>query len=369
MSDAQQTVYRVACLSAVKHDYVPKGVLSHARFVPVVVADDADQPEWVHDRNEQLASELGVPYVRDVERALRDFRVQVAVVSSEAERHVALSLRAAEMGIHVVQDKPMSTRLDACDALVESVERNDVRFLMWNRNYLPAVIHGREVIASGHLGPLRAIHIDFYFAKDAGPPIGRREAGAPQLDWLEHLKSAHATGADGGVGHRAMGELEVEGIYPLAYIYHMIDRPARSVFARATAHFHQLHADHGVDDLSSLTLQYDGGIIATICMGRIGNASHPDIGEMKLHLHGATRSMVISEARPEVRRYYRDQPDSEFPSERIANRNDWFLADDFARAIDDNRATCLDARPARDICATVQAAIRSGQSGRVEPIE
>ena len=62
--------FRVGVLSVVKHDYVPFGVAAHPRFDPVVVADDADQPEWVHERNQKLADDLSIPYVRDVERAI-----------------------------------------------------------------------------------------------------------------------------------------------------------------------------------------------------------------------------------------------------------------------------------------------------------
>ena len=73
--------FRVAILSVVKHDYVAKGMLSHARFGPAVVADDADQPDWVHTRNQKFADEFHVPYVRDVAGALADYRPDIAVIS------------------------------------------------------------------------------------------------------------------------------------------------------------------------------------------------------------------------------------------------------------------------------------------------
>ena len=68
----------------------------HARFELAVVADDPSIPDWAHERNQKFADEHDVPYVRDVERALREFDVQVAIVSSEAERHCDLSVRAAQ---------------------------------------------------------------------------------------------------------------------------------------------------------------------------------------------------------------------------------------------------------------------------------
>src|SRR5438067_1642638 len=146
---ASPRTYRCAVLSALKHDYVARGMASHPRFDLVVVADDPDVPDWAHERNQQLADAFRIPYVRDVERALRDFDVQVVIVSPEGERHCDLSVRAALAGKHVVQDKPLATRRGDADRLVEAVGRSGVKFLLWNRNFIPAVLHARELITAG----------------------------------------------------------------------------------------------------------------------------------------------------------------------------------------------------------------------------
>ncbi|MFO0877814.1 MAG: Gfo/Idh/MocA family oxidoreductase [Gemmataceae bacterium] len=360
------TPFRCALLSAVKHDYVARGMMSHPRFVPAVIADDADQPEWAHARNQQLADEWKIPYVRDVERAVRDFGAEVAIVSSAAERHVDLSVRAAQAGLHIVQDKPMSTRLDECCRLVRAVERAGVRFLLWNRSRLPAIDHARDLLAQGHLGEVRAIHVDFYFAKDAGPPLGSRPAGAPPLNWLEHQIAAHADGSDGGLGHTPLGELQNEGIYPLGYIQRLLNASPRRVFARATAHFHQLYADNHVEDLATVSLEFADGLVGSLCIGRIGAASHPDLGEIKVHLVGSQGALVLNEARPEVAIYHRGlkQASKRFAHRRVALDNDYLLADDFARAIDEKRDTLLGVRAAWSISATLDAALRSARTGQ-----
>ena len=354
---------RVAVISVVKHAYVPLGIASHDRYEIVVVADDASEPDWVHERNQKFADQFDVPYLRDVEKALSEYGAQVAVVSSQAERHCDLSVRAANAGLHVVQDKPMSTVGSECDRVVEAVEKAGVKFLLWNRNYLPAVQRAAQAVQSGDIGELRAIHVDFYFAKDAGPPIGSRQEGEPPLDWLEAQIAAHVTGADGGVGERAMGELEIEGIYPLGYIHLLTGARVKRVFARTASHFHQLNADNDVEDLATVSLEMDGGIVGGLCIGRIGNASHPDIGEIKLHVIGTKGSLVISEARPEVSVDYRDRPGLVFRNERVANDNDWLLADDLVRAIDEDGETMMDATLSRHIQATVEAAIESAKTG------
>jgi predicted dehydrogenase len=361
-------IFRVAVLSVVKHDYIARAVAAHPRFELVVVADDAGAPDWVHERNQKFADEFRIPYLRDVEQALREFHVDVAVVSTEAERHCDVSIRAAKLGVHVIQDKPMSTQVSECDRLVAAVEKTGVKFLMWNRNRLPAVIQAKEILDSGAIGAPYAVHVDFYFAKDAGPPKGSRPPADDPMNWLEHQKAAHKDGSDGGVGVEPMGELRVEGIYPLAYIRYLTGANFETVFARTAAMFHQAHFDNGVEDLASVSLQMSQGILGTLAIGRIGAASHPDIGEIKIWALGTEGALVVAEARPEIAVYYRDQPEKEFPHRRVAMDNDFLLPDSLARAIDTNGDTLLNVQTSRHITATVEAALRSGKSGKLEPV-
>ncbi|MBC8117293.1 MAG: Gfo/Idh/MocA family oxidoreductase, partial [Candidatus Saccharimonas sp.] len=117
MSDSSKP-FRCAVLSVLKHDYVARGVATHPRFELVVVADDPQIADWGHERNQQFADAQHIPYVRDVERALCEFDVDVVIVSPEAARHCDLSIRAAVAGKHVIQDKPLSTSRSEADRLV-----------------------------------------------------------------------------------------------------------------------------------------------------------------------------------------------------------------------------------------------------------
>lgn len=360
----QPKVFRCAALSAVKHDYVARGVLAHPRFQLVVVTDDPDIPAWAHERNQQFADAQQVRYVPGIERALEEFDVQVAIVSPEAERHCDLSVRAALAGKHMVQDKPMSTRREECDRVVEAVERSGVKFLMWNRNFLPAVLHARDQLAAGAIGAPYAIHADFYFAKDAGPPRGTRLPGYPPIDWQAHQIASHVDGSDGGLGCEPMGELAIEGIYPLGYVRLLTGLAVRRVFARSAARFHQLYADNGVEDLASVTLEMDGGLVGSLAIGRIGAASHASGGEIKLRILGSRGALIVGESRPEVGIYYRGQPPKEARQRRVASENDFLLADNFAQAIDTGGETILDARASRDIFAITAAALESCRTGQ-----
>jgi predicted dehydrogenase len=356
--------FRCAVLSVLKHDYVARGVASHPRFELVVVADDPLIPDWGHERNQQFADANRIPYVRDIEQALRDFNIDVAIVSPEAERHCDLSIRAALAGKPVVQDKPLATCRSDADRLVEVIERTGVKFLMWNRNFIPGVMHARQQIADGVIGRPQSIHVDFFFAKDAGPPKGTRLPGYPPMNWQAHLIAAHVDGSDGGLGRQPMGELAIEGIYPLGYVRLLTGVEVCRVFARSATHFHQLNADNGVEDLASVTLEMEGGLIGTLAIGRIGAASHPSGGEIKLHVLGSEGALVVSEARPEVGIYYRNQPPKEHRQRRVASENDFCLAENFAQAMDNDGDTILNARASRAIFATVEAALESCRTGQ-----
>lgn len=359
--------FRCAVLSAVKHDYVARGMATHPRFELAVVADDPSVPQWAHERNQQFADAHRIPYVRDIEKALNGFDVQVAIVSPEAERHADLTIRAARAGKHVVQDKPFATGRRDAERIVEAVEESGVTFLMWNRNSLPAVLHARDQIVAGAIGRPYAIHVDFYFAKDAGPPKGSRPAGYPPLDWLAHQIAAHVDGSDGGLGREPMGELAIEGIYPLGYMQMLTGASFRRVFARSAAYFHQLNADNQVEDLASVTLEMEGDLVGSLAIGRIGAASHPSGGEIKLHILGSEGALVIGESRPEVGIYYRNQPAKEPRERRVAGENDFLLAENFAQAIDTDATTIMDVRASMEIFSTVEAALESCRSG--QPVE
>ena len=355
---------RCAVLSVLKHDYVARGMESHPRFELVVVCDEPHIPQWAHERNHQFADARKIPYIRDVEKALHDFDVQAVVVSSEVGRHSELSIRAARLGKHVVQDKPMAMCRADAERIVEEVERNRVKFLMWNRDFFPAVIHAKEQIAAGAIGKPYAIHVDFYFAKDAGVPKGSRQPGYPAVNWLAHQVASHVDGSDGGLGADPLGELGIEGIYPLGYMRLLTGARVRRVFARSAAFFHQLYADNAVEDLASVSLEMDGGMIGSLALGRIGLASHPSGGEIKLHVLGTEGALVIGESRPEVGIYYRNQPLKEPRQRRVANENDFLLANNFAEAIDNDGETIMDARASLAIYSTVEAALESCRTGQ-----
>ncbi len=87
-----------------------------------------------------------------------------------------------------------------------------------------------------------------------------------------------------------------------------------------------------------------------------------------MHLQGTRGACVVSEARPEISVYYRGQSPQEFRHLRVADENNFRLVEDFVEAIETGRETILNAQGGRDICAIVDACLRSARSHRVEPV-
>ncbi len=339
-------VLRVVVFSGCGHAVIAQTLAVHPGFEVVAVADDDHLPDQQHRRNERLARSLHVPYCRDVAAAVRQFRPQVACVSPEIERHADLSVQAATAGLHIIQDKPLAASVEECDRIVAAVKRADVRFALWNRNTFPAIEHTRRLLAAGAIGEPTAIHVDFYFAKDAGVLIDSDEPEEVPADWRGH------------------GELMVEGIYPLAYVRYLLGVEVQRVFARTTSHFFRKYADRGLEDLATVTLELERGIVGSLCIGRIGRPSHANLGELKLHIIGSAGALVVSEPRPEIAVYTRGLQPSDYRHRRIGVYYERRLLDDFARAIDTGSNTMLDARAGRAIVATVQAALESGRTGQ-----
>lgn len=240
----------------------------------------------------------------------------------------------------------MAPTIADCDAIVEAVERAGVRFLLWNRNTQPAIQEAHQLVHAGEIGEPRAIHVDFFFSKDAGVLLGSDEPEEIPDSWLSE------------------GELTVEGIYPLAYMRHILGLDALRAFGRTSAHFFRRHAERGVEDIATVSLEMQRGVIGSLCIGRIGEPSHPNIGELRIHVIGSTGALVIAEPRPEVAVYTRGLAPGDYRNRRTDEETDRRQVDLLVNALDTGGDTLLTARQGRHIVATVGAALASARAGR-----
>lgn len=102
----------------------------------------------------QIAAQYGVEQVdHDLDAALAD-RPDAAVVTTPAHLHVPIATRLAEAGVHVLIEKPLSTRLDGIAELQRTVERRGVvAAVAYVYHAHPVLRDMREALRSGQFGP------------------------------------------------------------------------------------------------------------------------------------------------------------------------------------------------------------------------
>jgi predicted dehydrogenase len=261
----------------------------------VAVTDEATVDARRRELNERLARAFGVPYVPDLEQALKRPDVNVVSICAPPERRGRIAVLCAEAGKHLYLDKSLVPRLIEADALVAAVRKAGVRSHMFSFISASWARQARQLLASGRLGQLRAIHADTFFAKGfpgtakLGTP--RREEFSPERHQLVEAKR----------------ELDNVGVYPLTLVRWLTGKKFQTVFGITGNYFFQEHQKHNVEDFGLISATLEGGLPVTVTAGRYGWMTHPASGVNRLLLVGSERSLLIDANRPRLE-VYTDEP-------------------------------------------------------------
>jgi predicted dehydrogenase len=124
----------------------------------------------VHDRDVSLAAAAAAAFGGEVagslEAALDPARVDAVFLSVPHDLHATLVLAAAEAGLHVVVEKPLSVDLSTADTAVAAAAEAGVALsVCFPLRYDPAAQAARSLVQSGALGPLRGATVLFHADK------------------------------------------------------------------------------------------------------------------------------------------------------------------------------------------------------------
>jgi len=112
------------------------------------------------DNMEHLAGQYGRPVslFATVEEMCASGEIDAVWVASPNELHAEHSILAASHGKHVICEKPMAITLEQCQAIVDAVEANGVKYVQGHSKVYETVFREMaDLIESGELG--RVIHI------------------------------------------------------------------------------------------------------------------------------------------------------------------------------------------------------------------
>ena len=128
----------------------------------------------------EVANRLGTPWFDSLERLLADDRPDGLVVATPNQVHVPNGLLAIAAGVPTLMEKPIADDVVAGSRLVEAAERAGVPLLVGHhRRYNPMIRKAKEIVDSGRLGQVIAVHGHFWLTKpdEYFGVAWRREAG------------------------------------------------------------------------------------------------------------------------------------------------------------------------------------------------
>src|SRR5439155_8818533 len=218
-------------------------------------------PEPWQDRGPDVAAQLGVPFSEDVDAALARPDVDAVLVSSEYTRHGRLALRVLAAGKHLLIDKPMATSLDECRAIARAAveaERRGIRTLTSSGYPAPAVQRAREIVRADRIGAIRAVRAACVASYGPGESY---DPAADDLSWHPRW--------NGG------GEIVNFALYPLSVIRAISRLEVDTVQCFGGALFNRAHRELGIEALATIIVQFAGGAIGRIVVGRCHTPLHP----------------------------------------------------------------------------------------------
>ena len=262
----------------------------------VAVASERGDPEGRAALYQELADDLGIPYIPDLDEALARDDVDIVSSTPMVERRGLVAEKCLDAGKHVYLDKPLAGSVKDLDTIVAATERNDVRAQMFTLNLSGWVQEARRAVAEGRIGELRAIHAENVFAKGrAGSvPKGTVRSESEATGRFTHLE--------------AKREMFDVGIYGLGFVHAVTGLKAESVYAHTGNYFFAEHLGAGVEDFGAMAMGLEGGVTATVIAGRFGWMSHPQSGPQKIVVVGSEGTLTFDAFRPRIE-LYNNEPD------------------------------------------------------------
>ncbi|BCS34336.1 4,5-dihydroxyphthalate dehydrogenase [Luteitalea sp. TBR-22] len=131
-------------------------------------------------RAEVVRGLLGVecPVFTDFDRMVREARPDLIAVTTVDAHHAEYIVRALDLGIDVITEKPMTTDEKQCQAVIDAEKRNKRKIIVGhNMRFSPAHVKIKELMLSQPVGPIRSVDFHWYLDTSHGTDYFRRWHG------------------------------------------------------------------------------------------------------------------------------------------------------------------------------------------------
>ena len=211
--------------------------------------------------------------------AQRSDGIDAVLIVTPNHLHFPVAQAFLEQGIHVICDKPMTTRLDHADVLLALAERQGLLFMVTHTySGYPLVRHARELVRNGALGDIRVVQVEY--AQDwLAEPL--ELTGQKQAEWRADPLRAGPAGALGDIGTHA---------------FHLAGFVTGLEVDLLAAELTTFVAGRALDDHVQVMLRYQGGARGMLWASQVATGS---ANRLQLRVFGSRAAIHFDQESPD----------------------------------------------------------------------
>ena len=205
--------------------------------------------------------------------------IDVVAIVTPNHLHAPVASSFLEAGIHVICDKPLGISLDEGEQLAALARaRGRVFALTHTYSGYPMVRHARELVASGAIGEVRVVHVEY--AQDWMAEAANQSPEFQATNWHNDPRRAGPTGCTGDIGTHAFHLAAfVTGIQPNELL----------------AELHSFTPERILDDHVQVMLRYPNGARGMLWSSQMATGCE---NALKLRLFGSKASLAFDQENP-----------------------------------------------------------------------
>ena len=211
--------------------------------------------------------------------AARPDGIDVVAIVTPNHLHAPVATAFLEAGIHVICDKPLGISLAEGEALLALARaRRRVFALTHTYTGYPMVRHARELVASGTIGEVRQVHVEY--AQDWMADAAAQDPAFQASNWHNDPRRAGPTGCTGDIGTHAFHIAGfVSGIQP----------------SELLAELHAFTPNRALDDHVQVMLRYPNGARGTLWASQMAAGCE---NALKLRVFGTRAALSFDQEHP-----------------------------------------------------------------------
>ncbi len=210
--------------------------------------------------------------------AARPDGIEAVSIVTPNHLHAPIARAFLNAGIHVICDKPLTTSVKEAEELVSLVEKSGKLFVL-THNYsgYPMIRQARSMVASGELGDIRVIQVEY-------PQDWLTErselSGNKQAEWRTDPARSGAGGAIGDIGTHA---------------YHLAGFVSGLETEQVLAQLTSFVEGRSLDDDVQIMLRYKGGACGSLWASQVAVGNE---NGLKLRIYGSKGGLEWTQADP-----------------------------------------------------------------------